>query len=188
MTCIVGIAHDGHVYMGADSAAVESSSRFLQTLAEPKLFINGEFLIGYTSSFRMGQLLQFKFAPPKQKENQGDFQYMCTDFIDAIRECLASGGFKSVDKYVETGGTFLVGYRGCIYKVQDDFAILRSEDSADACGCGAYYALSAIAAFKTIPYYPIPVPDWTKSILSKALQIAERYSGGVRGPFTILEL
>jgi len=57
MTCIVGIAQEGKVWIGADSAAV--SGQDIRATALRKVFRRGQFLIGYTSSFRMGQLPQF---------------------------------------------------------------------------------------------------------------------------------
>lgn len=52
MTCIVGIVDNGKVYMGADSLGVGGLSKRVRK--DPKLFRVGEFVFGYTSSFRMG--------------------------------------------------------------------------------------------------------------------------------------
>ena len=69
MTCIVGVVDNGKVYMGGDSAGV--GGLCIETRKQPKVFRNGDFLIGYTDSFRMGQLLQYKMSPPRYFE--GDF-------------------------------------------------------------------------------------------------------------------
>jgi 20S proteasome alpha/beta subunit len=55
MTCIVGIVHEGKVYLGADSAG--STNDFIATRKEPKAFKINNFGFAYTSSFRMGDLL-----------------------------------------------------------------------------------------------------------------------------------
>lgn len=47
--------------MGCDSAGV--GGWHLQLRADPKVFHVGHFLIGYTDSFRMGQLLRFGEQP-----------------------------------------------------------------------------------------------------------------------------
>jgi hypothetical protein len=97
MTCIVGLIDNGKVWMGGDSAGV--SGLDVTVRKDPKVFKNGDFLIGYTSSFRMGQLLRFKFNPPKyyaEQHNNDEYQYMCTDFIEAIRICLKAGGYSKV--------------------------------------------------------------------------------------------
>lgn len=55
MTCVVGLVDKGTVYIGVDSAAVQGWTRRKSRVA--KVFHRGPFLIGYTTSFRMGQLL-----------------------------------------------------------------------------------------------------------------------------------
>ena len=58
MTCIVGLVHNGIVYIGGDSAAITIDGvQFLRS--DPKVFIKEDFLIGFTSSYRMGQLIRF---------------------------------------------------------------------------------------------------------------------------------
>ena len=64
MTCIVGLEHKGKVYIGGDSAGVAGYS--LSVRADQKVFINGNFIFGFTSSFRMGQILRFGFNPPRR--------------------------------------------------------------------------------------------------------------------------
>ena len=57
MTCIVGLVDDGKVYMGGDAASVDGY--IVRTSALSKVFRNGPFLIGYSTSWRMGQILQY---------------------------------------------------------------------------------------------------------------------------------
>ena len=65
MTCIAAIKHEGKVYIGADSAAGKGT--YLTLRADEKVFKNGKFGFGFTSSFRMGQLLRYRLSPPEQK-------------------------------------------------------------------------------------------------------------------------
>lgn len=60
MTCIIGLENKGKVYMGADSAS--SNGYSINVSGNPKLFRSGPFLIGFTSSWRMGQLLQHQLG------------------------------------------------------------------------------------------------------------------------------
>ena len=119
MTCIVGIFAGGIVYMGADSAGINADSITIR--ADEKIFIlKNRFLIGYTSSFRMGQLLRFSFRPPPQKKGQNDYEYMCTMFINSVIKCFNRGGFGKRDEDEEiSGGQFLVGYKGNLYTIND---------------------------------------------------------------------
>ena len=74
MTCIVGLVHEGVVYIGGDSAGVAGLS--LTVRADEKVFQNGEFLMGFTTSFRMGQLLRYSLKPPCSYPDDDINQYM----------------------------------------------------------------------------------------------------------------
>lgn len=175
MTAIVGLVHDGKVYMGCDSAAIGNYSNGRVTQLK-KVFKVGEFLIGYTTSFRMGQILQHHLEVPLQVHGQSDDQYMVVVFIEAVRKCLKDQGFTKVLNNTETGGTFLVGYRGALYSVDDDFQCNWFADGYDACGCGLYHALGAMAALDKL------TPE---KRIRRSLEIAEQFCPGVCGPFHI---
>lgn len=78
MTCIVGVTHKGRVYMGGDSAGV--SGLDLTVRKDQKVFRNGEFAIGFTSSFRMGQILQYVFFPPEIVAGESLSAFMVSRF------------------------------------------------------------------------------------------------------------
>jgi hypothetical protein len=174
MTCIAGLIDGGKVFMGSDSAGVAGYDLTLR--ADPKVFTNGSFLIGYTSSFRMGQLLRFKFKPPYHKPETGIDEYMMTDFIDAVRQCFKDNGYAEVKNNQETAGTFLVGYKGRLFTIDSDYQVGESLNKFDAVGCGGVFALGSLASTTGDP----------KERMQKALETAERFSAGVRGPFVIL--
>lgn len=177
MTCIVGITEDGKVYIGGDSAGVGGLD--LTVRSDEKVFRNGEFLFGFTSSFRMGQLLRFSFSPPSRAEGMDDYKYLVTTFIDEVRSTLKSGGFATSKDGGEAGGTFLLGYRGKLYVVHSDYQVGLAADGWDACGCGEQIANGSM--FSTIGKPP-------RERIETALKAAERFSAGVRGPFTTLEI
>lgn len=52
MTCIIGFIKNKKVYIGGDSAGVGGSHVTIRR--DSKVFKNGNFIMGYTSSFRMG--------------------------------------------------------------------------------------------------------------------------------------
>lgn len=81
MTAIAGVAEDGKVWIGGDSAGVGGLN--LETRTDPKVFVNGDFLFGYTSSFRMGQILEHEFSPPKPYEGEQGMPFMVKLFIPA---------------------------------------------------------------------------------------------------------
>lgn len=179
MTCIVGVIENGKVFIGADSAGV--SGWDIVTRKDAKVFQRGEFLIGYTSSFRMGQLLRYRLNVPVQPEEMDVFEYMVTLFVDAARQCLKDGGFASRQNETESGGTFLVGYRGRLFNIENDYQVGELTTPFNAVGCGKFYALAAMDAFWNSVADPV-------ERIEKTLQVVERWSDGVRGPFVILSL
>lgn len=179
MTCIVGIIDKDRVIIGGDSAGVAGLNVTIRK--DTKVFKNGPFIMGFTSSFRMGQLLMSsKFKPPKQKLRQSDYDYMITDFIDCIRTLFKTSGYSKINNNEEEGGTFLVGYKGGLYDVQDDFQVGISVAEYNVCGCGVYYAKGSLYTSKNIA-------DATDRV-TKALETAAHFSGGVCPPFNYVSM
>ena len=172
MTCIVAVAHEGKVTMGADSASVSGWDVTIERF--PKIVEVGSFLIGFTSSWRMGQLLAHSMTPPERLEGQTVEAYLITGFIGAVRQALRDGGFAKKENEVEQGGQFLVGFEGRIFQVHSDYQVAENEIGFDACGSGADYAMGAMLST------PHLAPQ---DRVLKALQAAGTFSIGVRPPF-----
>lgn len=176
MTAIVGLAQSGAVYIGGDSAGVSGMS--LTVRADAKVFRKNRYLFGFTTSFRMGQLIRYSLTLPKPT---GDLDaFMATTFIDAVRECLKAGGWASKENDREEGGTFLVGVRGQLFAVYEDYQVAKAADGFAAVGCGDQIALGALFATADTGLGP-------RRRVKKALGAAERFSAGVRGPFVCLK-
>ena len=176
MTCIVGLVHKGHVTIGGDSAAI--SNLDIISRKDPKVFHIGEFIIGFTSSFRMGQLIGYVFVPPPIPDT-GLMGYMVGPFVDALRKCLKDGGYASKQNEVESGGVFLVGVRGRLFLIDCDYQVGESHDDLSAAGCGRDYALGSLHAT------PHMSP---KKRVRLALEAAEEFSAGVCGPFNLITI
>lgn len=175
MTAIVGLAHGGRVHLGGDSAGVAGYS--LTVRADSKVFRTGPYVMGFTSSFRMGQLLRWRLDPP---EPEADLErFMATAFVDAVRETLRDGGWLRKEHEQEEGGTFLVGVGGRLFCLQSDFQVAEAADGYAAVGCGADIALGALYATSSGRKPP-------RKRLRLALEAAERFSAGVRGPYAFV--
>lgn len=174
MTCIVGLVDKGTVYIGGDSAGVAGLS--ISIRVDEKVFHNGPFIIGFTTSFRMGQLLRYKFNPPVQTVHQGDMEYMVTSFIDTARSCFKDNGFGDKE-----GGTFLVGYRSKLYTINGDFQVGIPADTYDAVGSGSDLALGAMFANAKVKLTP-------EKRITQALEAASYFNAGVSAPYRIVKL
>lgn len=188
MTCIVGIEHDSKVYIGADAAG--SNGYGIEIRVEPKVFRRGDFVIGYTTSFRMGNLLQHVLKAPTWEvadDQDSVHSFMVRRFIPAVRECLADGGWLASKDERKSGGVFLVGFRGELYGVGSDLQVGRSADGYMACGSGEDLALGSLHT--TMPKagfeHRFDTEETIRDRITSALLAAEHHACGVAGPFTI---
>ena len=172
MTCIVGLVHDGRVTLGGDSAGVGGLD--LVVRRDRKVFRNGPAVMGFTSSFRMGQLLAYRLTVPKRHPDCELMRFMTLDFVDAVRNCLKEGGYARTVNGEEEGGVFLVGIEGRLFAIYEDFQVGEAVHGFSACGCGEAYALGALHTTAHLP------PDHRVRL---ALETAAEFSAGVRGPF-----
>ena len=173
MTCIVALkGADGKIIMGSDSAGSDSWS--LIVLRDPKIYRVGGMLLGFTTSFRMGQLLGHSLSLPEHHSDVPVERYMTTLFMDAVRRCLKDGGYAKRENDVEAGGTFLVAYKGRIFQVQDNYSIIENGRDFDACGSGFMLALGSLHS----------TAEWSDAAkrVQNALSAAESFCASVRGP------
>jgi hypothetical protein len=178
MTCIAGLVADKTVYIGGDSAA--TSGWGLTILKEPKVFRNKDFLIGCSGAARMITLLRHSLIPPEQEENEDTLFFMATRFIDAVRECLKNGGLAKKENEQETMGEscFLVGYRGQLFCVYDDYHLSEALCAYGAIGCGDDIALGSLYTTHGMDISP-------DKRVEMALYASEKHNAGVRAPFLI---
>ena len=178
MTAIVAVLDDGKVWMGGDSAGVAGLSLSLRS--DPKVFRLGEFLTGYTGSFRMAQILRYHVTPPVPKEQQDGFEYMVRSFVPEIRTQLKTHGYLKTQDGREEIGTFLVGWRGRLYHIENDLQVREDATPYAACGCGADLSLGSLHTTEQLTGLT------TRDRIVMALEAAEAFSAGVRGPYTVI--
>jgi len=175
MTCVIGLVDKGKVWMGADSMSANESFNS-ETCAYPKIAKIDKCLIGYTTSWRMGQLLAHSLKLPVVGRKDL-LTYMTTNFVNSVIDVLKKGKWLTEQNSQIEGGTFLIGIKGRLFRVQEDFSVLELSCGYDAIGCGHDIAKGAMYAGKNIK-------DPSKRIIT-ALEAAEEFSSGVRRPFYI---
>lgn len=181
MTCIVGLKYEGVTYIGADSLGANSWSKIQRK--DKKVFRlkdTDKALIGFTSSYRMGQLLMYSEGLiDKRDEPSIDHEYLVTKTVPAIIKQLESGGFVKNDDGQKEGGQFLLAYDNSLYCIHSDFQVEEAIDNYSAVGSGAEVALGSLYATEGVIENPF------KRIIN-ALKAASKYSIGVEGPYHIL--
>lgn len=200
MTCIVAYKDNEKLYMGADGIAANTADYGIYTVKYPKVFkrsvqfvderknegryTNCDMLIGYTTSFRMGQILAYHLKIPDfvRDTYKDTMEYMVKSFIPALMDCFDRHYYgKKEDAEKMNGGTFLIGFNGNIFCIESNFAVLQSTDHFMACGCGKDHALGALYALEltNTDYDP-------ENIVTEAILAASRFSGFVNDNVTIL--
>ena len=182
MTAIAGLVHGSDVWIGGDAAGVSGDGVTIRL--DPKVFINKDYLIGITSSFRMRDILQYKFEPPdlpQDRSPDGLRKFLATVFVDELRCVFKLSGFSKDISGEESGGLFLLGMCGHLYEIDSDYQVGEPLDGMGAVGAGYQTCLGSL--FTTAythfdPHYRIQL----------ALQAAERQITSVNGPFTILKI
>lgn len=175
MSCVVGVVKNGTVYLGGDSASVGDWTTRETKLS--KVFISGDFLMGYVGSFRVGNLLQHKLHIDTRKEGMGDEEFMVVTFVENMRECLKEGGVSKIENNVERGGNLLVGYNGTLYEIDDDFQV-NTFGEYNSIGWGFPFALGSL--YMTSGKEP-------EERVRLALETAAHFCGTVIPPFKILK-
>lgn len=102
----------------------------------------------------MIQLLRSALVLPNYSDGEDIFQYMATDFINAVRSCLRGGGYATKEEEREKGGTFLVGFQGQLFGIERDYQIEQACCGYHAPGSGDDLALGALYATERLNLPP----------------------------------
>lgn len=180
MTCIVGIVDPkGIGHIASDSAG--SNYHTTNAYTNRKIFRKADLLIGYTSSYRMGQLLEHQLDVPQRKVGQSLDAWLYIDFVNAVRKLLKDNGYMRVDSNNESIGTFMIITEGRLFVMQDDLAVLESKEQFDSVGSGANHAT---AALYTLMHHSSLTP---RKMLTEAVNVAARYVTTVGGDVDYLK-
>jgi ATP-dependent protease HslVU (ClpYQ) peptidase subunit len=142
MTCIVGLVDGERVVLGADSFG-STDGCYASALNTPKLITVGQLLVGYTSAYRFGQLLQYAEAVPPLVDQDPDY-FLVSAFVPWLRRLLSEAGWQRVECGREEGGQALIACRGRLFVMQDDYSILEPACGYEAIGCGREYGRGSL--------------------------------------------
>jgi len=181
MTCIVGLVHNGVTYIGADSLG---SNSYMKTVRKDKkvfkLKDTPNAIVGFTSSYRMGQLLMYAtgLIDPRDEPNI-DHEYIVTRFIPNVIKLFEDGGFSRNHSGEKEGGVFLLGYKDKLFKIDSDYQVEEAFDNYNACGSGETYALGSLMVTENTNLNPY-------ERIRLALQAGTKFAVGVEPPFYII--
>lgn len=189
MTCIVAYRDSSGVVLGVDSLA--SNGHIGYCVEDDKIVAFGDppyALLGYTTSFRGGQLLRKLDLPHPLKhvdvftKQDNIVKYVYEDLSDAIRKIFKGGGFLKTHNGEESGMNALLVYGGEIYELQNDFSILQMSLPYMAIGSGQSFALGS---FQTNEQY---TEKSKRERCTDALRAAATHCVTVSEPFFFAEI
>jgi ATP-dependent protease HslVU (ClpYQ) peptidase subunit len=173
MTCIVGIAYEGNVYMGGDRGASDGSA--IVSLNTPKVYIRDEWIFGYAGSMGIGQIMQI-INIPLLKPDDDPFLVLRMDMVDAFRGMLEHNGITMNE---DNDTDILIGCRGRLFEFSPaDWSVAEVQETA--VGSGGNFALGALY---TNSLYIDITPE---ERIEQALNAAITYSPTCQAPIDIL--
>ena len=178
MTIVVGIVDDeDKVWVGADSLTSKGDYGFRQS--RPKVFKKGEFVFGGTGSVSEIQHMVYATALPPVKEDQDHYDYLINDLFPEFRLKLRAGGrLEKRDGEELVGTEMMIGWRGKLFIMGRDFAVIEPYRGYEAIGIGQEYALGAMNILEKTDYSP-------REKIKLAMDAACAHSKGCSPPYTI---
>jgi len=168
MTCIIGIECENKVYLAGDVQGTGWNNKIVHT--EPKVYKKNDVIFGYTTSYRFGQIIEHHIDVPLIPEDKSKiYQWICTQFIPNIRQTLTEHEY-------EGGGEMLFGVGNELWKLQEDFSVLRAACGYNAVGSGTEYAIGSI--FTSVSSRQVN-SDNVEDVLKLAIKAAGNYSPSV---------
>lgn len=174
MTCIVGIAHEGKVYIGGERG--HSDNDIISSSLGPKVFNKSFYLIGYAGNIGVGQLVAHSFDAPTIRVNTDVYKYVHQLFMPALRDHLKDYLSEKEDNQT----SFILGIKGKVFEIDtSDFQCVEYPELA--IGSGAGYAYGSL---HTTYNYDISTEDR----ITIAIDAAITYSPTCQGPIDIISM
>ena len=175
MTCIVGIANEGSVYIGGDRGASDGSA--IVSLASPKVYIRDEWIFGYAGSMGIGQIMQI-INIPILSEDDDPFMVLRMDMVDAFKSMMDIQGISITE---DSDTDFLIGIRGRLFEFSpSDWSVAEIHETA--IGSGGNFALGSL---HTTSQYEAASPIYR---IDASINAAITYSPTCQGPIDILSI
>lgn len=139
MTIVVAVKSSSGVTIGADKLGVRHLDKINR--ADPKVFITHGIKYGFTSSFRMGQILRYHSQDCGDLHGTDPMQYVVTKLVPMWRSILKEHGYVRFNDGEESGGVFIIALEGRIFTIESDFQVAEAQEDFAAVGCGESFAL-----------------------------------------------
>jgi hypothetical protein len=176
MTLIVGIEHEGAVYMGADCGGWYGDG-FEDAHTSPKIFSLPPLVLGGAGTVRATQLVRYACAELPAKIGDDSQGYLVRELVPRIRGVLEAGGSIERENGVENAtAEFLVSCGGQLFNVSDRLCVFHNSRGYATAGHPIARAVASGVLAVTAEFDPMRRIRW-------ALEAAENHTDAVRSPF-----
>lgn len=175
MTCIVGFTNQTHAWIASD--IILASNSISERLTYPKTFIKDEFIFATSGNVRACQLLQHCWTPPPFKKSIPIIKYMCQNFAPSIKQLMVDNDLivKNDDGIGEIDMIMIVAFRGKLFEIHRNCAVIEVERGYTSMGSGSEYALGAMTVLFGSEPNKVKKIDAELSLV-RALRIANLHS------------
>lgn len=186
MTAIVGLVHDGEVWLGGDRSVAAGS--MLIPNRQPKVWRSGQMVIGCSGeqAWWTAWLEELSPDPGGHWRPDDPLRWLSTTCMQSLRQRLTEWGRigKAADGTEQCDGDALVGIDGQLYEINaNGFTVVQCADPVAGIGCGGNLVIGAASALRALDWPDgLDVP-W---VLRESLEIAERFCAYVRAPFDVV--
>ena len=180
MTCIVALREWNRIYLGADSCVSGSHTRIT---GKPKVLRKGEFLLGGAGHVRGNQLFKYSLFLPNPCEGEDSYSYLINTVTVKMRQVFRVHGFLREEEKQQraANNSFILIYRGEIYKIGSDFSVNNPLEDYFAVGSGEHFALGSLYSTEKTNLDP-------ETRIKIALDAASKYDGFVSPPYEIISM
>jgi ATP-dependent protease HslVU (ClpYQ) peptidase subunit len=181
MTIIIGYKEKDKVTIAGDTRGTKGHQIIHRV--DGKTFTVHGISYGFTSSYRMGQILKYHMPEVYAKDRSEDtFKYVVNSLVPTFKQILFDSGFNGdYDSHNEVGGVFLIALDGKLFCIESDFQVVEPLEDYYAVGCGDEFALGSL--YQTSKDTKTDV----KAKITEALNCACYFSKGCGGTYTFEE-
>lgn len=174
MTCIVGIAKEGNVYIGGERAA--SDNDVILSTCRPKVGVKGDWAYGFAGSYGTGQLIELVNLP-KVLKNDDPYHLLRFVIVEELKKVYDTYGRDLEDNAAD----WIIGCKGRLFELSSgDWGVIEINESS--IGSGNAFALGSL---HTTKQFEVASPIYR---IEQALNAAIDLSPTCIGPVDIITL
>ena len=121
MSVVIAVSDGETIEAGADSAV--GSPEEIYELLEPKVFVRGDYLIGYCGSLRIGQILRYQTELPEPPPDGNLTAFLVQEVVPEIQRAVEVAGAAGKDHFLPNKTVILLGCRGGLWSIRGAAAV-----------------------------------------------------------------